>query len=184
VHLSSGVVIYLEQMRPIIRQGTAPSNLNLNIYRAENIAVKDQENDKIQSPQIKSSIKGDTNAVKTTAIERYRRGLKPVVETKIVPHLPHDLKPIYYQFLEDSKISSPYRYIDMDSKGTVTNNIRRPRDREILSEYPKLKMLIKGVKTPQQPLNINNSLTEESSKNFRIVREMHSKKLSVQPSID
>lgn len=113
--------------------------------------------------------------MKSTAIERYRRGLKPVVETKIVPHLPNNLKPIYYQFLEESKLSSPYRYVDMDSKGTITNNIRRPRDREILSEYPKLKMLIKGVKTPQQPLNINNSLTEESSLMFKIPNELKSK---------
>ena len=128
-----------------------------------------------KSPDTMSSLRGDKNQVKSTAIERYRRGLKPVVETKIVPHLPNNLKPIYYQFLEESKLSSPYRYVDMDSKGTITNNIRRPRDREILSEYPKLKMLIKGVKTPQQPLNINNSLTEESSLMFKIPNELKSK---------
>ena len=159
------------------------------LYRIEKIIVKDNQKDKVLSPQLKSpetvsSMKEDRNLSKPTAIERYRRGLKPVVETKIVPHLPNNLRPIYYQFLEESKVTSPYRYVNLESNGPITNNIRKPRDKEILWEYPKLKMLIKGAKTPQQPLNINNSLTEETSQTFKFPSERMSINHQEHPTID
>ena len=159
------------------------------VFRIDKIMVSDNQKDKVLSPQLKSpdtasSMKEDKNINKPTAIERYRRGLKPVVETKIVPHLPNNLRPIYYKFLEESKIASPYRYVDLESNGSVKNNIRKPRDKEILWEYPKLKMLIKGIKTPQQPLNINNSLTEESSQTFKFPSERMSINQFDHPTID
>lgn len=53
---------------------------------------------------------------KNSVVERYKRGLKPVVERKVVSEFPKNLNYMYHEYLENNKLRSPLRYVYTDNK--------------------------------------------------------------------
>lgn len=98
---------------------------------------------------------------------RQRRQVKPIVQTKVMPDMPVNLFDIYKEYLEESKVGWPYKYLDIDKLKTVKSVNKKPKDKVILSKYPKLKLLVREYGCAENFNEINDSIRQPASKSFR-----------------